>query len=100
MTATWLVIASICDCNKVAIAVIEDPADIEPEDDNSVYVTGPDWRSLVPYAARALNEASGRPVSGMCTVGYPRDTQQRQAFTGEVVELVYATADALAASTR
>lgn len=101
MTDTvWLVIASICDCDRVAITAIENPADTEPEDDGAIYTTGPDWRPLVPYAARALNEASGRPISGMCTVVYPRESAQREALTTEAVNLVYATADAVAGSVR
>lgn len=98
--ALWLVIASICDCNRVAITVIENPSDLEPEDDGAVYANGPDWRALVPYAARALSTESGRPISGMCTVVYPRDSAQREAITTEAVNLVYATADAVAGGMR
>lgn len=93
--AKWLVIASICDCDRVAITVMEHwKPGTEAADPGEMTATGPDWRTLVPYLARDLHRASGLPISGMCTVVYVRDPEQHWPLRNEVTDLVYATADA------
>lgn len=91
----WLVIAAICDCNKVAITVMNnhDPANTEA-DDNEATATGPDWRTLVPAVASALQERTGLALSGMCTVASTRNPDARATVTTEATNLVYALADA------
>lgn len=90
----WLVIAAICDCNKVAITVMDDydPATTEAGE-NEATATGPNWRDLVPVVARDLMERTGLTLSGMCTVGSTEDPDARAALTTEAVNLVYALAD-------
>lgn len=90
----WLVIAAICDCNRVAITVMDDydPANTEAGDDEAT-ATGPNWQALVPVVAHALMERTGLTLSGMCTVGSTKDPEARAALTTEAVNLVYALAD-------
>lgn len=105
MTATpapeWLVIAAICDCNKVAITVMNnhDPANTEAGEDE-VTATGPNWQALVPVVAHDLMNRTGLTLSGMCTVGSTKDPDARAALTTEAVNLVYALADSTLTATR
>jgi hypothetical protein len=94
-TGQWLVIAAICDCDRVAITVMDHwAAGTEAPDQCEMTAVGPDWRPLVPYLARDLHHASGCPISGMCTTVYVRDPEHQTALRDEVVRLVYATAEA------
>lgn len=101
MTANWLVIAAVCDCPRVAVTVMDNwTPGTEAPGPGEMTATGPDWRPLVPYLARALARETGLPISGMCTVVITRDREQHAQIANEVTALVYATADADATTTR
>lgn len=94
-TARYLVLAAICDCEGVAISVLDDcydPHHLEPEENEVLYV-GPDWQPLVTRAAAELHARTGLPVLARCTVV----VSQRQAqLTDEVTDALYAAYGAAA----
>lgn len=68
----WLVSACLCDCDKVALTILEgcklDPeATLTADDDNEVVATGDDWRDLYRPVALEMATRTGRPISGCCT---------------------------------
>lgn len=83
--ADWMVVAGICDCNHVAISVLDgsryDHNNIEP-DANEVIRIGSEWRPLVVEAATLLHQQ--RPecrVSPRCTATYAaRGSGREQEF--------------------
>jgi len=90
----WLVIASICDCDRVAVTVMDRWAPgTEAPDPGERTAVGADWRPLVEQLARDLQRETGLPISGQCTVVHAQDPDQRQALASEATELVYAIAE-------
>lgn len=75
LTGDWLILASICDCNHVAITVMEagtyPPDSIEPDGDLEVTRRGVDWHPLVIEAAQELHQRyPDCRISPMCTSAY------------------------------
>lgn len=98
MTSDWLVLASICDCNHVAITVMEPGA----YDHNNtapgageVTLTGTDWRPLVVEAAQELHQQHPDcRISPMCTTAYATNSDN-WPLTEAVTNALYDALDDL-----
>jgi hypothetical protein len=74
----WLVLATICSCNKVAVTIMDRAhvSDIDEawapgfdgaDPDSQVVMSGPDWRPLIVEAAKQMRERSSLPISPGCS---------------------------------
>jgi hypothetical protein len=96
----WLVMASICDCNKVAVTVMNAPSDPETwkagwdgaDPMSEVVKVGEDWRPLVREAAMEMAQRTSLMIGACCTAVYV-DDPQRLAMENEVVPILYALID-------
>lgn len=103
----WLVLASICDCNKVAASIfdranVSDDAwsagfdGVDPM--SEVIRSGPDWRQMLVETTMEMAERTGLTISDCCTAVYVgdlsnRNDPQRQAIEEEAAAILYALAD-------
>lgn len=90
----WLVIAAVCECDKVAVTVMDaaacdQNASAEADGEHEIVATGTDWLPLVEQTAKAMAERSGVPISGQCTVVVARDQKQQQAIDDTATALLY-----------
>lgn len=89
--AQWLVVAALCDCNRVAITVMDRwTPGTEAPDPGERTAVGADWRPLAQRLALDLRQATGRPISAPCSTVIARDTDRRLQLAGELTELLYA----------
>ena len=96
----WLVMASVCDCNKVAVTVMDAPSDPETwqagwdgaDPMSEVVRVGEDWRPLAREAATEMAQRTSLMISACCTAVYV-DEPQRPAIENEVVSILYALID-------
>ncbi|TGB13300.1 hypothetical protein [Streptomyces sp. MZ04] len=91
----WLVLASVCSCDGVAVTVMGrwESGTEEPGGEDEVTAVGPDWKPLAALVARELHDYTGLPVFARCTVAYARCREGDAALTTEAVEFMYALAD-------
>lgn len=94
----WLVIASVCDCNKVALTLMStdsfDPnASAEAAHDDEVVALCDDWPATAERLALEMHIRTGLRVSGPCSVVYAKHDQER--LGGELLDLAYRVADSL-----
>lgn len=90
----WLVIASICDCDRVAVTLMDrwqPGTECAGEDETTTIAVGDDWRYVVPSMAREHSRDTGLPISGQCTVTIADDPGGE--ISRQATALVYAAAD-------
>ena len=98
----WLVLAMICDCDLVALTIMN-RAHVADTDEawspgidgahpgSEVVMSGPDWRPLIVEAAKEMRDRSGRPISTLCTTASVGDAVQCRALEEEASEILYST---------
>lgn len=94
----WLVIASVCDCHKVALPLMStdslDPnASLEAEGDHEAVALCDDWPATAERLAIEMHTRTGLRVSGACTVVCAKRNKER--LRNELVDLAYRIADSL-----